>query len=818
MLPVHAVIDELRIALAQSRAAVLEAPPGAGKTTVVPLALLEESWLEGRKIVMLEPRRLAAKNAARFMAQLLQEKPGETVGYRVRLETCAGPKTRIEVVTEGVLTRMLQEDPALEDVGLVIFDEFHERNLQADLGLALTLDARANLREDLGLLVMSATLEGGRVATLLHGAPVVRTEGRQYPVETRYASVSSAVDIAVATAEAARELMLAEAGSALVFLPGAGEIRRAVEYLRDRLPAGIEVAPLFGDMPPKEQDVAIRPARDGRRKLVLATNIAESSLTIEGVRLVVDSGLERAPVFDPPSGMTSLVTRKISKASADQRRGRAGRNEPGICLRLWPEAQTARLQPQSSPEILAADLAPLVLELAGWGIAEPAQLRWLDPPPRAAFSQARELLHDLAALDGEGRITNEGKRMLGLPVHPRLAHMLLKGRDANLGGLACVLAALLEERDPLSGLRQSDIELRITALRSGENIPRGRRERLLDAARQVARRLKVDVAYVPVERIGWLIAQAYPDRVAQRRAGRDARYRMAGGRGAMLDRADRLSQSEWLAVAQVTGSGRDARIFLAAELHADDVAQLEREAGEEIRVEFDSASRAVLARRVRRVGSLVLEEHPVPVPPQKALPAALHGLRAHGLSLLPWSHETEMLRNRVEMLRRVAPHDWPACSDDALLASLHNWLAPFIEGVTRIDDISPHTLRQALEFHIGHARLRELDEQAPEQYEMPSGQRVRIDYSGNEPVLAARVQQFFGLRETPAIGSGRLPLLLHLLSPAKRPVQVTRDLASFWKNTYPDVRKDLRGRYPKHAWPEDPLTAEPRPLRRQPTR
>lgn len=808
-LPIHAVLHQLRASLAERGAAVLEAPPGAGKTTVVPMALLEEAWLEGRKIVMLEPRRLAAKNAARFMAQSLLEKPGETVGYRIRLETCVGARTRIEVVTEGVLTRMLQDDPALEDVGLVIFDEFHERNLQADLGLALTLDVRANLRDDLAVLVMSATLEGDRVAMLLDDAPVVRTEGQQYPVETRYAAISPGADVVVATAGAARELMLAEEGSALVFLPGAGEIRRAMEHLRDRLPADIELAPLFGDLSAQEQDVAIRPARDGRRKLVLATNIAESSLTIEGIRLVIDPGLERAPVFDPPSGMTSLVTRRISRASADQRRGRAGRNGPGICLRLWPEAETSRLQQQSPPEILAADLAPLVLELAGWGIADVLQLRWLDPPPRAAFEQARELLLDVAALDDANRITTVGRRMLDLPVHPRLAHMLLRGCDSGLGGLACVLAALLEERDPLSGLRESDIELRVNALRSGDNIPCGRRARLRDAARQLARRLNVEPAYGPLEKLGWLVAQAYPDRVAQRRAEREPRYRMSGGRGAMLDVQDRLAQSEWLAIAHVTGSGRDARIFLAAQLHDHDIAQLEREAGEELRVVFDVAARAVIARRVRRVGSLVLEEHPVPVPTAKALPVLLHGLRTHGLSPLPWSRETEALRNRVETLRRVAPQDWPRCDDDALRSSLHEWLAPFVDGVTRLDDLSSNILRQALEYRIGHARLGELDAQAPEHYELPSGRRVRIDYSGNEPVLAARIQQFFGLQQTPTIGNGRLPLLLHLLSPANRPMQVTRDLRSFWNNTYPHVRKDLRGRYPKHPWPEDPVAASP---------
>lgn len=804
MLPIHATLPELRTALTASGVAVLEAPPGAGKTTVVPLALLRESWLGGRKIVMLEPRRLAAKNAARFMAASLNEKPGETVGYRVRLESKTGPATRVEVVTEGVLTRMLQEDPALEDVGLVIFDEFHERSLAADLGLALTLDARANLREDLRVLVMSATLDGARVAALLDDAPVVRTEGRLFPVETRYRG-NVADDIAVNAAAAALELMRDEPGSLLAFLPGGGEIRRAAEWLRERAPRDVELAPLYGDLAPAEQDRAIRPAPPGKRKLVLATNIAESSLTIEGVRLVVDSGLERAPEFDPPSGMTRLVTRRISQASAEQRRGRAGRNEAGVCVRLWREADTPRLRAHAVPEILAADLAPLALELAGWGIANPAELRWLDAPPPAAFAQARELLRALDALDEGGRITATGREMLRLPVHPRLAHMLLKGRDNGLGGLAAVIATLLEDRDPLAHTRTADIEHRLRALESGAGIGRGVRERLLAGARQIAARLGVEIAFGPRERAGFLLAEAYPDRIAQRRPGNEPRYRMAGGRGAVLDPADSLANAPWLAVASVGGGGCEARIFLAAELHEDDIAGLEAEAGESVQVTFDANARAVVARRVRRVGSLVLEEHPVPLPAGRALPALLDGLREHGLQLLPWSRDTESLRARVETLRRLAPAEWPAMDDAALSAELENWLAPFLDGITRLQDFGERALREALAFRVGFERLRELDRLAPETLQLPSGRAVRIDYSRDPPVLAARIQQFFGLRTTPAIADGRLPLMLELLSPAMRPMQLTRDLESFWKNTYPEVRRDLRGRYPKHAWPEDPL-------------
>jgi len=817
-LPVHAVLSELRAALADAHIAVLEAPPGAGKTTVVPLALLEESWLNGKKIIMLEPRRLAAKNAARFMAQSLGEATGQTVGYRVRHESRVSDRTRIEVVTEGILVRMLQQDPALEDIALVIFDEFHERSLQADLGLALVLDARDNLRDDLGVLVMSATLEGQRVAALLDDAPVVRTEGQQFPVTTRYASMTADDDLALAAARSAIALMREEEGSLLAFFPGAGEIRRAADWLREHGDAHIDITPLFGDLSPAEQDRAIQPAPSGRRKLVLATNIAESSLTIEGVRLVVDAGLERVPVFDPPSGMTRLVTQRISQASADQRRGRAGRNEPGVCLRLWREADTPRMIAHAPPEMLAADLANLALELAGWGISDPAKLRWLDPPPAASFAQACELLTDLGALDASGRITTDGKAMLALPVHPRLAHMLLRGRAQGQGALATILVAILEERDPLAAIRQSDIELRVRAIVSGDGIARGSRQRLLASAKQlaatlgVARELDAHVksGTLDMTRAGYLIAEAYPDRIARRRPGQDARYQMAGGRGAFLDAGDSLSQQEWLAVATVSGGGRDARIFLAAELRDEDVAALEAEAGEMVQVTFDAPSGAVVARRVRRVGSLVLEEHPVPVPAGLALPALLKGIRSVGLQRLPWGAQTENLRARVETLRRLEPEAWPACNDASLLATLEEWLAPFAANTRKLAEISPGALHEALLYRMGHERARQLDAQAPETFELPSGQRARIDYSGEIPVLAARIQQFFGLHATPAIANGRLPLSLQLLSPANRPMQLTRDLASFWKNTYPEVRKDLRGRYPKHAWPEDPLTAAPR--------
>jgi ATP-dependent helicase HrpB len=821
-LPVDEVLPELLAALRTAGAAVLQAPPGAGKTTRAPLALLDEPWLAGAKVVMLEPRRLAARAAARFMARTLGEEPGGTVGYRVRMETRAGPRTRVEVVTEGVLTRMLQADPALDGIGAVIFDEFHERSLHADLGLALTLQARELLRPDLRIAVMSATLDGAPVAALLGGAPVVTSEGRAHPVETRYLPRPAEGRIEGAAARTVREAVERERGDVLVFLPGAAEIHRTAEMLADPpLPAGVRVIPLYGDLPPEAQDEAIAPSPPGRRKVVLATAIAETSLTIEGVRVVVDAGRMRVPRFSPRTGMTRLETVPVSRASAEQRRGRAGRLEPGVCYRLWTEAEQAGLVPHGTPEIRDADLAPLALELAAWGAADPAELRWLDPPPAGAFAQARELLAELGALDAAGALTPHGREMAALPLHPRLAHMLLRGREAGHGALACDLAALLAERDVFrraADTPEADLRLRLHALRdlsAGRRLPAradaGALRRVLAEAREWRRRLGVsrDEAGDPAD-AGTLLALAYPDRVGRRR-GAPGRYLLRSGRGAALDVHDPLAASEWIVAAELDGRGRESRVYLATPVEGE---ALERELAERVErreeVAFDPAARSVRARRLQTLGAIVLREAPLAEPDAGEVAAALlEGIRAEGIGRLPWSKEAARLRERLAFLHH---HDaaWPDVSDDALAATLPEWLGPHVHGMRSLDEVQRLDLPAILLDRVGWELRRELDRLAPSHLEVPSGSRVALDYGDPDaPVLAARLQELFGMAETPRIAGGRVPLTVHLLSPARRPVQVTRDLASFWRTGYFEVRKDLRGRYPKHHWPDDPLTAEP---------
>lgn len=798
----------LATTLEQHSCVLLQAPPGAGKTTAVPLALLHTAWLAQQKIVMLEPRRLAARTAARYMARQLGEKAGETVGYRVRLETRVSARTRIEVVTEGVLTRMLQEDPGLEGYGLVIFDEFHERSLQADLGLALCRDVQQNLREDLRLLIMSATLQSERLADKLQ-APILSADGRRFAVETRYAPLPPNTRENEHIARTIRLTLQRETGSLLVFLPGSGEIRRLAESLTD-LPAQILLAPLYGDLPPAEQDRAIAPTAPGQRKVVLATNIAETSLTIEGVRVVIDSGLARIPTFDPVSGMTRLELRPISRASAEQRAGRAGRLEAGVCLRLWSESETARLAADIPPEILGADLAPLVLELALWGCPDPDALFWLDPPPAVAWNQARELLMSLQALDAAGRITPHGKAVARLPLPPRLAHMVIRAQAQGLGGLACSLAALLAERDLLAGSRDSDIVLRLQALAGRRQAPARRREQILQAARQIGEKLGLKPSFEPSDEAGSLIGLAYPDRLAQRRPGGEPRFLLANGRGALLDSSDSLARETWLAIAQLDGHPREARIFLAAALSQDRLEALVQDQLEErVDVSYERSSGRVLARRQQRHGALVLNEQRIDKPDAAMLvQALLAGVRQRGLAQLPWSDAQQQLRARVDFLARHRP-DWPAMDDAHLEQNLADWLGPFLEGLRRIEAIDAGLLQQALEYRIGYARLHTLDDLAPSHLEVPTGSRIRLDYTGETPVLAVRLQELFGLAETPRLLAGEVAVLIHLLSPARRPVQMTRDLASFWRETYPEVKKELKGRYPKHYWPEDPLVAEP---------
>ncbi|PIQ29166.1 ATP-dependent helicase HrpB [bacterium (Candidatus Blackallbacteria) CG17_big_fil_post_rev_8_21_14_2_50_48_46] len=811
----NALLPELGLQLETSLCVILEAPPGTGKTTTVPPALLNAPWLAGQKILMLEPRRLAAKSAARYMAQQRSEQVGQSVGYRVRMETRVSAQTRIEVVTEGVLTRMLQSDPALEGVGLVIFDEFHERSLQADLGLALCRESQQVLREDLRLLIMSATLPE-RLAGLLGDVPVLRAGGVTHPVSLRYAPPPLGGDELAHAAGVIRQALREEAGSLLVFLPGSGEIRRLAERLGD-LPANCQVTPLYGDLAPIEQDRAIQPAPAGQRKIVLATNIAETSLTIEGIRGVIDLGQERTPVFDPISGMTRLTTRRISRASALQRQGRAGRLEPGFCIRLWQESDTARLLPEIEPEILSADLAPLVLELAQWGCSDPFQLAWLDPPPSVPWEQAQSLLQALGALDAKGLMTSHGKALVGLPLHPRLGHMVLKAREQNLGGLACTLAALLSERDIFKGAasRDADLGSRLQALSRGRA---GRQEAIQKAAAQVGEKLGLKPAFHPIEELGLLIGLAYPERLAQRR-GESARYRLANGRGAVLPEGDFLAREPLLAIAQLDGHPREAKIFLAAALSPEQLELLsEAQTETGLEVSFNQQTGSVQAWRVTRYGALVLKKERIQNPDADTLALALlEGVRQKGIAKLPWSENQLELRERVAFLHRHQPQDWPDLSDDALKSALKDWLLPFLTGLKRLEAITPALLQQALEYYLGYEKLALLDSWAPSHWPVPSGSRIRLDYSGEEPVLAARLQELFGMLDTPKILGGRAPLLIHLLSPARRPVQVTRDLASFWRETYPEVKKELKGRYPKHYWPEDPLQAEAvRGIKRKP--
>ncbi len=832
-LPILEALPALNDALLAHRNVLLEAPPGAGKSTVVPLALLDAGWCADGRILMLEPRRIAARAVARRMAETLGEEAGQTVGYRTRLETRVGPRTRIEVVTEGILTRRLQHDPALEDVACVIFDEFHERNLQADLGLALCLDSQRHLRESLRLLVMSATLDGEALLRMLRDAAVVRSPGRIFDVETKHVPArrddagreTRPTDAAVAaTLRALRE----HAGDVLVFLPGAGEIRRAVTALESQLPSQqFCVLPLYGDLPAAQQDAALQPDPRARRKIVVATNLAETSLTIDGVRVVVDSGLERRQRFDPATGMSRLETVRISKASADQRRGRAGRTAPGICLRLWSESVHEALLPQSPPEIVEADLAPLALELACWGSADAAALDWIDPPPAATLAQARDLLQGLEALDDAGRVTPLGREMAALGLHPRLAHMVLRSRGMGQGRLAGELAAILSERDPLRaapGFRDPDLAYRVAALHGhapppGMEVDTGTLRRIERVAAQVQRQLarlggRPIVADAPPEdaAIGLLLAFAYPDRIGRARERGAGRYVLSGGRGAAFAEPAALARSEFIVVAALDAGDREARIQLAAAL---DPVQLERHFAGAIKVTeevtWDPREAAVTARRTRRLGALVLQDEPLRGADPSAVRAAmLEGVRALGLDCLPWTPGLEQWRARVALVREHDPRGregWPDVSDAALLGSLETWLGPWLEGITRREQLSRLDLAGALHALLDWNARRRLDELAPTHLAVPSGSRIAVDYAQGDPRLSVRLQEVFGLADSPRIAGGSVPVTMELLSPARRPVQLTRDLASFWSRGYHDVKKELKGRYPKHYWPDDPHQA-----------
>ena len=807
-LPIEPVLPEIRARLAVNTNAVLVAQPGAGKTTCVPIALLGEQWLGDRHIVMLEPRRLAARAAAARMAETLGQRVGETVGYAVRLERKISRRTRIEVVTEGVLTRRLQSDPELAGVGLLIFDEFHERNLEGDLALALALDVQRSLRADLRILVMSATLDETRLCAYLGNAPVIAAPGRLYLVKTCYGDRPQRSEIARGTARAVLRMLPESRTGILAFLPGEGEIRRcAAELSAAVLPSDARVMPLYGAMTLADQVDAIRPAATGLRKIVLATTIAETSLTIEGIDVVVDCGYKRVPHFDPASGMTSLATIRVSQASADQRRGRAGRLGPGLCYRLWPEEETRALKAHDAPEIFQADLAPLALELAAWGIADPSSLSWLDPPPQAAFAQARDLLSSLDAIEKGGRITETGKVMTSLPLHPRLAHMVVAGRAQGAGALAADLAALLAERDILPRNADADIALRLSELKQ-----RRGNDRIRDAARQLRSIARIEGGEEAEVSIGVLVALAWPDRIAKAR-GTGGRFHLAGGGGAILAEHDALAREKWLAVATTDGASGDQRIFLAARLTLDEIEQhFASHIETRDTIGWDHRAEAVTTSRQRKLGALVLAETPLTEPdPERVAVAMIVGIRMMGLDALPWKEAGRNILARVRFLKRVfSEKALPDLSETALATTLDLWLKPHLAGMTRKAHLQQLDMPAIVRNLVPHELLAHIDRLAPTHIGIPSGARIAIDYeTDGDPILRARLQEMFGLSATPLIAQGRARLRIELLSPARRPLAVTQDLASFWANAYPEVRAEMRGRYPKHRWPENPLAAPP---------
>ncbi|WP_207434690.1 ATP-dependent helicase HrpB [Sabulibacter ruber] len=827
-LPVKEALPRLVSALETNSRAVLEAPPGAGKTTLVPLALLEADWRAGGKIIMLEPRRLAARAAAQRMSDLLGEEVGQTVGYWVRMEHIVSEKTQIEVVTEGILTRLLQSDPALEGIAAIIFDEFHERSLQADVGLALALDAQAVLRPDLRLLVMSATLDAKSVATWLE-APVVKSEGRQFPVETKYLSPAEVASAGHRPAErlnnlvpkAIRQALTQEPeGDVLVFLPGMGEMRRVAQALEEKLPSTVDLHLLHGDLNLSQQLAAIRPAPAGRRKVVLATSIAETSLTIEGVKVVIDGGYARVPKFVPRIGLTTLATIPVSLAAADQRRGRAGRLGPGVCYRMWSSADQLQLADRQTPEICEADLTGLALELSIWGAQEATDLKWLDTPPAAALALARDLLVRLEALDQNGKATAHGKALAALGLSPRLGHLVMLGHALGLGTTACDLAALLSDRDILKPLQISwsdplpDLSLRLEILDGqspptpGYTVDANTVRKIREQAQNLRQRIKEKRAPINLDATGLLTALAYPDRLAQREA--SGRIRLVSGQRASLQ-TELFGEAEFYAVAHLE-LGNKPRVLTAAPVSKEELLKQFSGQLEKIQeVRWDAATEKVIARQITRLGALTLEENILQNPDQETVARALlQGLQEKGIQRLPWSEDAQKTLRRLAFLHHLLPEQWPDVSEPHLEATMEEWLLPHLVGLRNLDQVSRLDFKEILLADLTWEQRQEMDRMAPSHLEVPSGSRITLDYSDvNAPVLAVRLQEVFGMLDTPRIGGGKVPVLMHLLSPASRPVQVTRDLRSFWSTGYFDVRKDLRGRYPKHHWPDDPLSAPP---------
>ncbi|MBX2896041.1 MAG: ATP-dependent helicase HrpB [Cyclobacteriaceae bacterium] len=845
MYPVLEIVPELKAQFIQQKILILQAPPGAGKSTVLPLQLMNENWLQ-KKIIMLEPRRLAARSVAMRMAQLLDEEVGETVGYRVRFENKVSAKTRIEVVTEGILTRMVQTDSTLEDVGLVIFDEFHERSLQADLALALCLQVQSLLRDDLKLLIMSATLDGEKISGVLNNAPILTSLGRQYPITYRYINPDKDLRLTQNVARVIRKALKDETGDVLVFLPGAGEIQHVQNLLESENISG--VVPLYGDLPFKKQQEAILPHPQGLRKIVLATSLAETSLTIEGITTVIDSGYARVPKFDPRSGLTRLETVRVTRDAAYQRAGRAARLGPGVCYRLWPEAIHNMLQPNRQPEILEADLASLVLELANWGVNDLNELTWITPPPPGAISQARELLHDLEALE-ENKITARGKEMLKLPTHPRIAHMLLLGLDSKaqpnsarhtglvpvsprvpsalgsrheaamtdgLLSLSTDLASLLEERDPLPKEAGADLSLRVEVLRkwrAGERVNADRNvleriERIAANWRKIFK-LNVDNTIPPDSEVGRLIAEAYPERIAQQQTKQSERYKLANGRVVKLPEHDALAREPWLAVAHLDAGMNEGKIFLAASLDETD---LQHRATETETVKWDATRGMVVAQLEKKIGNTILSSKPMQqISEPKRVAVLLNALREEGFKLIGWDEAHTEWQNRILSLRVWRKDEaWPNVTTENLLATANVWLTPYLNNITKRSELQKLDLQNILIGLLPWDLQPKAEKLAPVRLLVPSGSQIKLTYynHGAAPVMEVRLQEMFGLLETPTINEGRTKILLHLLSPGYKPVQVTQDLKSFWQTTYHEVRKELRMRYPRHHWPDDPWTAE----------
>jgi ATP-dependent helicase HrpB len=821
--PIDDILPRIIEAFQRTSNIILSAPPGAGKTTQVPIALLTLEWMKGKKLIMLEPRRLAARRSAEYMSAQLGEKIGQTVGYRIRGESVVSKNTRIEVVTEGILTRLLQHEPELPNVALIIFDEFHERSIYADLGLAFTLDVHNNLRNDLRILVMSATLNGVAIAQLLENVKIIESKGQSFPVTTHYARFKSDKQIETRVAETVLRAISEREGDVLVFLPGQREIRRVENIIWEkRLPEDVIIHSLYGDAPYRQQSAALSPAPNGKRKVILSTSVAETSLTIDGVCTVIDSGLARSSRFDVRRGMSGLVTIPVSKAIADQRRGRAGRQQPGVCYRLWTEPEHESLLDYPQPEIKTADLAPLALDFALWGTPNGENLRFIDPPPAPHLSQAQSLLKDLSAIDASGKLTKHGRAMAELPLHPRFSHMILRGKELGYGLLACDIASLLDERDILAGKKDTDIDLasRLHTLYEKHSNSEGIRERILSQSKRLRQLADIhDESKIRKEHaMGILLALAYPERVARRHEKNDYRYQMAGGTTAILPKGSLLAREEFLAIGEVDGIGTEVRAYLAAPLAKEEIEKIF--AGiiiEEEDIHWNPVDESVVARCISRLGAVIVSEQQTKQYGEKVTAAMIDGMHQMGLDCLPWDKDSRSLQQRSEWLRKhLIRADWPDLSDFNLVNTLKEWLAPFLDNIRRRDQLQKLYLMEILHARFSFSQWQELERLAPSQLKLPSGSRTAIDYSsGNQPVIAVKLQELFGQTETPKILNGQIGILLHLLSPASRPLAVTQDLRSFWQTTYPKIRTQMRARYPKHFWPEDPLKAKPtnRPIK-----